>query len=400
MALLKLLLLTGLLLLGGCSFPEYVTQQQPSPLGTCEGTACEGESRCTANEQCVSGYCDAGACAAGTCTDGVKDRAETDVDCGGSDGCPACGVGQRCVSAYDCNGGGCVTGRCQAPSCADGLQNQSETDVDCGGSDGCDRCAAKQHCEASTDCDAGSCAQGRCQPPTCDDQVRNGDETDVDCGGSCAMCADFARCAGSRDCTSGVCDPGARVCQPPTCSDGVQNGTESETDCGRDCEARCATMKTCHTDADCQSSTCSEGRCVPSEPTGQALVMTSWVATASSNYSPDTEPSRALDGNLGTHWTNGTGQLPGMWFQVDMREQRPIFAVELACDSNDDYPRKLRVLVSEDGQSYTAATPTVAGTKRLRLDLGRARIARYVKLELDHDTGGTWWRIDELRVIE
>jgi hypothetical protein len=27
-------------------------------------------------------------------------------------------------------------------------------------------------------------------------------------------------------------------------------------------------------------------------------------------------------------------------------------------------------------------------------------LARYLKLELEQDTGGTWWRIDELRVLQ
>jgi hypothetical protein len=31
--------------------------------------------------------------------------------------------------------------------------------------------------------------------------------------------------------------------------------------------------------------------------------------------------------------------------------------------------------------------------------LVRARL-RYIKLELEQDTGGTWWRIDELRVLQ
>jgi hypothetical protein len=37
-------------------------------------------------------------------------------------------------------------------------------------------------------------------------------------------------------------------------------------------------------------------------------------------------------------------------------------------------------LLSEDGQNFTAVTGTIAGSKALHLELGGARIARYVKL--------------------
>ena len=86
------------------------------------------------------------AAAASTCYDGVRNGAETGVDCGGVS-CDAC------------------------PTCADGVKNGDETGVDCGGS-----CAA--------------CA-------TCSDGVKNGEETGVDCGGACAPCFAHAHAYGA-----------------------------------------------------------------------------------------------------------------------------------------------------------------------------------------------------------
>ena len=83
-----------------------------------------------------------------------------------------------------------------------------------------------------------------------------------------------------------------------------------------------------------------------------------------------------------------------------MLQARPFFTIELTCLTNDDYPRSLRVLLSEDGQNFTAATGTLAGEKTFRIDLTTAHIARYIKLELEQNTGGTWWRIDELHVLQ
>jgi len=58
------------------------------------------------------------------------------------------------------------------------------------------------------------------------------------------------------------------------------------------------------------------------------------------------------------------------------------------------------VSLSDDGQNFNAVTGTVAGSKALHLALGGARLARYIQLELEQDTGGIWWRIDELRVLQ
>jgi hypothetical protein len=408
-----------LLLASGCSFPEYRTvDHEPEPLETCHdgllsasevdvdcgptcSASCATGKTCTTDGECQSGFCNRGKCALPSCSDGAKNRSETDVDCGGTDGCKACTVGQRCASAYDCDGGACTNGRCLAPSCGDGLQNQDESDVDCGGKTGCDPCLTKQHCVLDSDCDDAECLQGRCQPGSCDDGLKNGDETDVDCGGSCPACADFRNCGSSLDCRSLVCSPApAHICLAATCNDGVKNGSEPTTDCGRDCQTKCGLTRECVENADCQSGSCLDQRCVPQSATGAVISNAGWFATASATFSQDTAPTKALDHNDGTHWTSGTGQIPGMWFQIDMLQPRSFFGLDLVCTSNDDYPRSIRVLLSDDGNEFTAATPTLGGMKTQHFDFGGPKIARFIKLELEQDTNGLWWRIDELRVTE
>ena len=408
----------GLLAAAGCSFPEYAVQEaEHEQVGTCRdgllsidevdvdcgpacGASCATGRTCTADSQCETGFCAQGLCALPSCTDNAKNRAETDVDCGGSDGCKACTVGQRCATAFDCDGGGCTNGRCQAPNCRDGLQNQDESDMDCGGRHGCDLCLTKQHCAADRDCFQAQCSQGRCQPEGCDDGVKNGDETSIDCGGACHTCPDLSDCFKGTDCNSSVCSTQTGKCAAVSCSDGVKNGEEPTTDCSHTCDKKCGMTEACAVAADCQSGACSDKRCVPKAATGAALPTAGWQFSASATFSQDTQPPKAIDGNEGTHWTSGFSQVPGMWFQIDMLKTQPFFSIELTCSSNDDYPRSIRVLLSEDGQNFNAVTGTIAGSKALHLELGGARIARYIKLELEHDTGGTWWRIDEMRVLQ
>jgi hypothetical protein len=199
---------------------------------------------------------------------------------------------------------------------------------------------------------------------------------------------------------SGSCPPQTHICQAATCQDGILNGRESSLDCGSSCPSeRCALTETCKVDADCDSGKCAEERCVLASATGMPLPTTGWIASAAATYM-NSVPAKALDGALNTMWESGTSQVPGMWFQVDMLEPRPFFALELLCASNGDYPRSLRVLVSVDGQTFTPITGTVPGEKSRRFDFATAQLARRIKRELQQDTGGLWWRIDELSVLQ
>ncbi len=419
-------LVCALTLIGlSCSFPDYRVREvdtparvvaEPAPpcrdgvrggdevdidCGPACAAGCATGKVCSADRECASGFCAQGLCAIPSCGDGAKNRTETDVDCGGSDGCTTCAVGRGCASVFDCGGGGCVAGRCQAPSCSDGIQNQAESDVDCGGKQACGPCLSKQRCVDAADCLNAQCAQGRCQSQGCGDSVKNGDETDVDCGGSCASCSAAATCQKGDDCGSAVCDLQSATCLAASCDDGVRNGDEPATDCGQSCPAKCPMTSACLVDADCTSgASCAEKRCVPKAATGGALPTTGWTATAAATFGKDTLPGNVLDGNGATHWTSGLGQAPGQWFQVDLQKTLPFFGIELNCTSNDDYARSVRVLLSDDGQTFKAATGTIAGISTLRIGFATARVARYIKLELEQDTGALWWRIDELRVFQ
>src|SRR5262249_45629094 len=160
-----------------------------------------------------------------TCSDGIKNGAETDVDCGDpAMACPRCAAGKTCSAGSSCAGGRCSfwnsTGvlrmECRAGSCTDGVKNGDELDVDCGDlAMVCPRCATGKNCYVNLSCTSGICAlvattpqfQYACQAPTCGDAVRNGGESAVDCGGatSCPRCASGLACTQGSDCTSGSC---------------------------------------------------------------------------------------------------------------------------------------------------------------------------------------------------
>jgi hypothetical protein len=56
-----------------------------------------------------------------SCSDGIKNGAETDIDCGGG-ACATCTNGKTCSANTDCASAYCSAGACQDSSCA-GIPN-------------------------------------------------------------------------------------------------------------------------------------------------------------------------------------------------------------------------------------------------------------------------------------
>lgn len=132
--------------------------------------------------------CNGGRCIPMHCDNNQWDQAlgETAQNCGGS--CLPCAIAQYCKIPKDCFTGVCLGGVCQPPTNSDGVKNDAETGVDCGGPPSALRCDDGQGCKVGSDCSSLICWAGVCVPPKCTDGIKNGDETDWDCGGSCGPC--------------------------------------------------------------------------------------------------------------------------------------------------------------------------------------------------------------------
>jgi hypothetical protein len=105
-----------------------------------ECAPCKDGLACNGGIDCVSNVCQGQpkVCKPANCNDGVTNGSETDIDCGGK--CAAqglrCNPGHKCARPEDCASGVCQAGFCQMPICTDGVKNGAETDIDCGGSCG------------------------------------------------------------------------------------------------------------------------------------------------------------------------------------------------------------------------------------------------------------------------
>lgn len=108
-----------------------------------------------------------------SCTDNIKNQDETDIDCGGSTCTTRCSVTQTCITTSDCILSTCISGVCSnqpIATCTDGIKNGAETDVDCGGPT-CQKCSPGKSCLINQDClfpssstayVSGACAGYRC----------------------------------------------------------------------------------------------------------------------------------------------------------------------------------------------------------------------------------------------
>ena len=230
----------------------------------CGGTscaACQVGKACNRASDCTSGICSSGSCQpsqSSPCTNGAKDANESDIDCGGSSGCPLCPLGRHCLVTTDCLSALCQSNACFSwpAQCSNSVKDNLETDIDCGGP--CPGCADGRACLTASDCITQSCTVQICGAqagPSCTDGIKNGIETDVDCGGSCAGCANSKICSVNSDCQSYWCHPANRLCASPSCFDGYTNGTETGVDCGGSC-AGCL-GDSCNKNLDCASGSCS-----------------------------------------------------------------------------------------------------------------------------------------------
>lgn len=134
----------------------------------CGGPACPpcGPTRgCRVSADCLGGSCDPQKLTCDpTCNDGLLDGPEADLDCGGP--CPPCRPDRDCGGPEDCTTQLCsFIGHglhCRpVPTCSNGVKEDAETDLDCGGPL-CSVCASGKACTSSADCLFGCDSTGHC----------------------------------------------------------------------------------------------------------------------------------------------------------------------------------------------------------------------------------------------
>lgn len=104
-----------------------------------------------------------------------------------------------------------------------------------------------------------------------------------------------------------------------------------------------------------------------------------------------------IDGNPLSHWTNGQAMTSdgSQWYMVDMGAAQQVSRITVATrsDKASDFPRTMRVQVSNDGTTWTTVA-TVQGAATTTASWA-ARSARYIRVA-SLAAASNWWSIDEV----
>jgi len=128
------------------------------------------------------------------------------------------------------------------------------------------------------------------------------------------------------------------------------------------------------------------------------LARSSWTLTASSAQQ---EAANAIDGNIGTRWSSGSKQAPGMYFQADFGKPQTFSRIELAVDASQpfDYPRGYAVYASNDPANLGSPIVSGVGQALTSIDVPATTTARYVRIVQTGTDVSRWWSIYELNVF-
>jgi mono/diheme cytochrome c family protein len=132
--------------------------------------------------------------------------------------------------------------------------------------------------------------------------------------------------------------------------------------------------------------------------TPQPVERKGWKVSASHHAAA---AALAVDGDPNTRFDTKAFQAPGMWFQLELPEEKQVAGIELdAGKSVGDYPRGYTVELSTDGQTWSQPLATGKGSGPL-IDIPLPPTkARFIRINQTGSAAGEFWSIHELRVFE
>ncbi len=108
--------------------------------------------------------------------------------------------------------------------------------------------------------------------------------------------------------------------------------------------------------------------------------------------------SQAFDGRPETRWSSRAVQQPGMWFEIDLNQTRPVSGLTLnTAPSPQDYPRGYVVRISTNRQQWEEVARRDQNDRALDVSFN-PRPARYLRIEQTGSSDRWWWSINEVRI--
>jgi mono/diheme cytochrome c family protein len=123
-----------------------------------------------------------------------------------------------------------------------------------------------------------------------------------------------------------------------------------------------------------------------------------WKLTASHNPA---QAALAADGNIGTRFDTGSGQKPGMWFQIQLPEETIVTALELdSTPSPGDYPRGYDVELSMDGLNWGQPAASGKGDGPVTIITFAPAKTKFIRIKQTGEVANLFWSIHELGILQ
>ena len=109
----------------------------------------------------------------------------------------------------------------------------------------------------------------------------------------------------------------------------------------------------------------------------------------------------AVDGFPATRYDTGGWQTPGMWFQIELPQERTLTALQLdSAQSPEDFPRGYNVTLSTDGKNWSK--PVAAGKGELPVTVIQfpPAKAKFIRITQTGAVDDRFWSIHELGIYE
>ena len=110
--------------------------------------------------------------------------------------------------------------------------------------------------------------------------------------------------------------------------------------------------------------------------------------------------ANAVDDKPDTRYDTAVPQEPGMWFQIELPEPTLVSGLYLDCaTSPNDFPRKYKVELSDDGEIWGKPVATGAGNARTTEIHFDPATTKFIRLTQTGTAKDKWWSIHELHVL-
>lgn len=103
---------------------------------------------------------------------------------------------------------------------------------------------------------------------------------------------------------------------------------------------------------------------------------------------------------LAARWSTGVGLEPGAWIRIELPGVESLAGIILEHEKSPcDFPGRLRVEVSADGETWTTAVETSGTRARSEVQFPEVMRGRFVRISRTAIGESNYWSIHELQLL-